>query len=247
MPITAAERRSVQARVAQLLLDEIHGEFLDLYATAVSITEKHPEQVNNELRNALTHLSRAVAVDTLDAALSELSKATAHIERAKRDAVKIAVIALRDMIASAYGDIKMLNGAVDPAFTIRRDAIADSRKALLKKEAMGESVLNGFIELFLLADALHTDLLTVLGQVGRRRGRWHYRWYAARRYLLGALGGIVIFVLGRMILAAIVPDPIAFSNGLRERVGMPAQAAASNVHSASSSSTAAKPGDAAPR
>lgn len=247
MPMTVAERRNLNALLSQLLVDEIHGQFLDLYAAAVSLTEKHPEQVNNELRNAMTHLSRAAAMDDFLPAQAEIAKAVAHIERAKRDAVKVAVIALRDLIADASADIKLLNGTVDPGFIVRRDEVAKKRKQLLKQESQGAPVLNGFVQLYLEADELHDDLVGVLATAGRRRGRWFYRFLSWRKAGLGFVVGILVAVLGRMLFSVIAPDPTAFGNGVRQRVGVDAQPPPINSHAASSPSTGATPGAQEPR
>jgi len=221
MPLSAVQRRNVSASVQKLLVEEIYGEFLDLYAAAVSLTERHPEQVNNELRNALTHLSRAVASDDFSAANREIDKAKTHVERAKRDAAKVAVIELRDLIADACADIKLLNGTIDPAFVVRRDQLSKERKSILKREAQGVHVLNDFVEFYLKADALHDDLIQTLNGQGRRLPRWRYRLIAARRHILGWIVAIGVGVLGSAVYSALAPDGQAFGNSVRKLLGLP--------------------------
>lgn len=221
MPMTAAERHNVDASIQKILVDEIHGQFLDLYAAAVSLSERHPEQINNELRNALTHISRATALDDYALAMSEIKKAESHIERAKRDTAKVAVIELRDLISDVCADLRLLNGTVDVAFVIRRDDISKKRKAILKREAKGGAVINDFVALYLEADSLHDDLLRELNGSGRRLPRWRYRVVAWRRYLLGGIGGIAISVLAAATYSALAPDGQAFGNSIRQLVGIP--------------------------
>ena len=220
MAMTAAEKRNVTMRVQNLLVHEIHGEFLDLYAATVSLAERHPEQVNNELRNALTHMARAVAQGDYTQALAELKKAEGHIERAKRDAAKISVIELHNLIADASADIKLLNGTIDVAFVLRRDGIAKKRKALLKNEAKGAPVLNDLVALYLESDNLHDDLLLELNKAGRRLPRWRYAFIAWRRYIISGLGGLVLGILGSAIYSALAPDGQAFGNSIRHLVGI---------------------------
>ena len=95
MPMTPDQRAEVSRAIEQLLVEEIHRQFSEVYSAAVASIEIHPEQVNNELRNAITHMGRAAASDDYAAALKELSAARSHVERAKRDVIKIAVIHLR--------------------------------------------------------------------------------------------------------------------------------------------------------
>ena len=214
--MTAAERRLLLASVATLLETEIHGQFLELYAAAVSATEKHPEQVNNELRNALTHIARAVSVPDLETANGELEKALSHIERAKRDAVKIAVIFLRDRIAEACGDIKRLNGSIETGFLVRRDVITRKRKLLLKREAKGHQVLNEFIELYLETDDLNDELHSVLALTTKLRPRWQYWLHSMRRQFVAGAVGVMLGVMACMIYAVVAPDNAAFGNNIRK-------------------------------
>lgn len=220
MAITPVQKRNVSMRVQKLLVDEIHGQFLDLYAATVSLSERHPEQVNNELRNALTHMARAVASEDFDHAIAEIKKAEGHIERAKRDAAKISVIELHNLVADASAEIKYLDGTIDAAFLVRRDIITKKRKSLLKNEAKGVPVINDLVALYLEADQLHDDLLKQLNNSGRRLPRWRYRVIAWRRYILGGIGGLIVGIVGSAVYSALAPDGQAFGNSIRHLVGI---------------------------
>lgn len=190
MAISDADKRNLSARINAILVEEIHGQFLDLYASAVSLTEKHPEQVNNELRNAMTHMSRAASADNIEAAYNELDAAERHIERAKRDAIKIGVIKLRDLIADACEDIKIYRGTLEPAFVIRRDGVHKERQEIVKEEAKGGNVINSYAALYLKAGSLYDDLLSELGRFSSLAPKWRYRWIRWRRGLIGFVTGV---------------------------------------------------------
>src|SRR5579875_3001772 len=100
MPMPDADRQAVLARIGTILECDIHGRLQDFYAGAVALTEKQPDQVNNEVRNAVTHMARAYCADTRAAADQQLNQAVSHIERAMRDCLKLSVIELHDRIQS---------------------------------------------------------------------------------------------------------------------------------------------------
>jgi len=222
--MSAAERTRVLDQIERLLRVEIYEQFAELYAAAVSSIEIHPEQVNNELRNFITHLSRAVSADTYAAAERELDKAVSHVERAKRDVIKIAVVVLRDNIERVCWKIRQVTGTVDPAFLVRRDGIRKRRKELLKQESQGKLSLNDFVQLFIETDKLHDDLHNVLGDVGQVRSALRYWWYGFRRRAIGVVIGIVVGILGCIGYAVLVPDGAALGRSARHLLHLPAPA-----------------------
>ena len=197
MPMTEPERARVLSEIGAILRDDVHEELMNFFAAAVALNEKHPEQVNNEIRNAFTHFARALAADSCDDAEEELRKGRSHIERAKRDTLKLAVIAIRDRIKNLCGEIKLLNGRLAPAFVVRRDELTARRRQLLRKEISGEkSFLTDFIRLFNDADQLELELLGEFNMVESNSSPFKRYLIHARRQAVGLAFGVIVGVLG---------------------------------------------------
>lgn len=137
MPMTAVERRRVLAAIGQSLEVDVHLELMTFFAQAVAFTEKVPDQVNNELRNALTHFSRAYSAASYLDAEADLRRAAAHIDRAKRDCLKLSIICLHERIQALCGQVKAVSGTLDPAFLARRNQLTADRKQVLRDEISG--------------------------------------------------------------------------------------------------------------
>lgn len=101
MKETATTQSDVSSRILEVIKEDFHNDFMDVYALTISLTDKHPEQANNEIRNALNHLARALMIDTPQDALEQITKAQGHIERAKRDCLKISLINRHKIIVDA--------------------------------------------------------------------------------------------------------------------------------------------------
>lgn len=61
-----------------------------------------PLQFTNELRNAINHLARAYCCENDADVDEEIRKAIGHIERAKRDCLKMSSIAISEDISSQF-------------------------------------------------------------------------------------------------------------------------------------------------
>jgi hypothetical protein len=224
MPMNHSERDEILAEIGIILQEDIHGQLMDFYAAAVSLNEKQPEQVNNELRNAITHFARAISEETKQHADEQILKARSHIDRAKRDAIKLSLIALRDRIARICGEIKLINGSIDSAFVLRRDGLTARRREALRKEINGDSdVLEHFIRLFNDADQLELDLLNTFNITENRIPKWKFWILALRKQAFGVLGGILIGILAAAIFAVAAPDATGFGWSVRKVLNLPSE------------------------
>ena len=217
MAISEGERGAVLDKVATVLREQIHDQFVDFYAAAVSLTERQPDQVNNEIRNALTHLSRSLAVDDYAQANSEIDRACNHIDRAMRDAIKLAVFELRDRIHSACAEIRLVHGVLDTPFLVRRENLTDQRKALIKLETEGsKDVMAGFVQLFIDARSLEDDLIkaydVTYGRISKAKA-WTI-WF--RRQIKGIVLGLAVGIMGSLIYTILVPDQESFGKKIRD-------------------------------
>lgn len=200
----AAERRRVLAAIGQSLEIDIHSELMAFFAQAVALNEKVPDQVNNELRNALTHFSRAYAAATYADAEADLRRASAHIDRAKRDCLKLSIIALHDRIQHLCGQVKAVSGTIDPALLARRHTLTDDRKRVLRNEINGAlGVTNQLLTFLEDAEALEADLSNEYNIGYRRLPRWRMIFIQIKRNALAFVGGVVTAIL----IALLVPHP----------------------------------------
>ncbi|MBV9511776.1 MAG: hypothetical protein JO303_16005 [Caulobacteraceae bacterium] len=200
---------------------DIHGQLMEFYATAVSLAEKHPEQVNNEVRNAVTHLARALTLDEAGAANHEIELAKAHVSRATRDAIKLAVLELHDRIQDACAEIKYLHGTLDPTFMVRRDDLTSKRKKVLRDEINGDpGVIEQFVQLFNEADELEKDLVGAANLKRKLNPKWRRRVHTIRSNGWTIVGALAIGVIAGLGVMVIAPDPVGFGNGIRRAMHM---------------------------
>lgn len=69
---------SIEAAVLGVIRQDFYNDFMDVYGLVVATAEVHPEQANNEIRNAISHLARALEQGTGPGASEQVQKARAH-------------------------------------------------------------------------------------------------------------------------------------------------------------------------
>ncbi|MEZ5490903.1 MAG: hypothetical protein R3F50_11370 [Gammaproteobacteria bacterium] len=167
--------------VAEIIHDIYLQDFLEIYGLTIAIAETHPEQVNNELRNALTHLARALSSEADDPE-KELESAKSHIRRAKRDCLKIAILHKRDQILGSIHRIEYDQGILPSKLKTRLKTIEQKRRDVFRSESSGNSVTVQLQEI--LADVLelgdqiltdHQDPGTIIHGL-KKYGQWAFRW-----------------------------------------------------------------------
>jgi hypothetical protein len=90
-------QNSPPGETVNALLDYYHKEVVPALATAVTIDHAFPQEVLNELRNALTHMARANALDPkteAPAIQKELHSARRHFLRCTLDSLKVVLLAI---------------------------------------------------------------------------------------------------------------------------------------------------------
>ncbi|MEX0739191.1 MAG: hypothetical protein WD071_07610 [Pseudohongiella sp.] len=143
--------QTIQDQITSIIHDDYLNDFLDIYGVTISIAEKHPEQVNNEVRNALTHLARALIPDIPDPQ-QEIEDAKKHLQRAKRDCLKLSIIHKREQLVSSIYRIELTEGTLRRAIKTKLRAIETKRKDIFRRESAGEPVVDELRSI--LADAL---------------------------------------------------------------------------------------------
>lgn len=176
------------------------GEFTDIYATTIGLTELHPEQANNEIRNALTHMARALIATTPADVLDQVKKAADHIERGKRDCLKISIIAIRKRLTATIHQIEITHGSVQMPVRQRLKAIERKRRDIFKAETRNESVTPALGDI--LADALDLEefLETTYGNMSTFPSRWKRFKNRSQRYVKSVAAAVALaFVVGVMV------------------------------------------------
>lgn len=131
-----------QQRIAEIILSDFYEDFMDAYATALSALERHPEQANNEIRNALTHLARALSSERDTDFACHVAQASGHIQRGKRDCLKAAIIARREKLADTVRAIELVEGRVSNAIHQRLKTIEKQRYEAYVSETKAEDGVN---------------------------------------------------------------------------------------------------------
>lgn len=126
--------------VCETITNSYMQEFVDICALTVSITESYPEQSNNEIRNALTHLARALEIEKSEEMLTQVNKAKDHIERGKKDCLKMCIIEMHGRIRSMLATIEFKEGIIPNKFNIRTIDLEKRRKEAAIKETRNDSV-----------------------------------------------------------------------------------------------------------
>lgn len=109
---------------------------MEVYAMVVSTTETHPEQVNNKIRGALTHLARAL--DRGDGCSEEVQKAQAHIDRTKRDCLKVIIVQKHKAIRGTLWRLEEQDGILPSSVHRRLSSFEEKRKSAFHAEARGD-------------------------------------------------------------------------------------------------------------
>lgn len=111
--------------------------FTKYFSITISLTEAIPDQINNHIRNAFTHLSRAHESDDITTVEREVEKAISHIERGNRDCLKICVAHQHDKIEALFSAIRFNYGFVTPSINSAKKSIQKERQNLLQEETKG--------------------------------------------------------------------------------------------------------------
>lgn len=214
VPVRPALTDEQKARVGNAILDlinrDFHEDFADVFATTVSIIERIPQQANHEIRNALNHMARAHDAPSLDEALQEIRLARGHIERGKRDCLKLSIIHKRRQLATMLERIEAKYGYVDGEFRALFRAVEVKRRDALKAENRGAERVSPALE-DILVDCLTLEkklterhVVPSAAATALRRFGWRLRRYAGS-LALGTAAGVV----SAFVFALVFPDNAA--------------------------------------
>lgn len=195
-----AEKQEVCARIISIIEDDYHQRLTSVYATTVALAEKQPEQVNNEIRNALNHIARALDAPTKDAADAEIRLSIAHLERGIRDCLKLSIVYIREKLDSMVLAVEFIEGSLPIAYKKRLSDLGKERRKALRAESKGEQgVTDIFVNLLNDCFDLETEILNTYAYVGKWRG-WLFRALArTRNKTTKIVTGIILLVLSALV------------------------------------------------
>lgn len=199
------------------IANEFHDNFMDIYALTIAISEKHPEQVNNEVRNCLNHIARALRAETLDDARENLKKAAGHLERGRRDCLKLCIIYRREQIQSAIFRIEQTEGTIPSSLKRRLKTIEEARKQAFKEEARGSDDVSMLLESIIdqaldLEDQIHKQF-NVPGKARSRLRRFMSRFFRSINSLLAA---VIASLIASYLFAYFLPSGNKLGESLRD-------------------------------
>ena len=205
MPLTPEKVAQCDARMFAIIHEDIGKRLAEYYAAAVFFNDdKHPAQVNNEIRNALNHLTRARhESDSWSAAEENFKAAMRHVERAQRDCLKLAIIGLFGQLTETFRGIEYYYGAVQPAFSVRKTELIKRRKEAYLKESKGEeTIVNILVGIY--ADALVLgDEIQAAHPAAGRVSSWKIRFLKLKRQGISLFVGFAVGVAASLSAAAI--------------------------------------------
>lgn len=171
-------------------------DFTKYLASTISFAEKLPEEINNQIRNAFTHLARAQEAQNLTDFNREIELAISHIERANRDCLKASIIIARDQLESLVSDAVFYYVALTPDLKARHKNIVDLRRQAYQAETRGDKNQVARLE-EILRETMHTaDLVREqYREVGSRKAkalRFLHRWSNPLATVAALLLGYII-------------------------------------------------------
>tara|TARA_R110001592_G_scaffold344464_1_gene635692 strand:+ start:6373 stop:6978 length:606 start_codon:yes stop_codon:yes gene_type:complete len=183
------EQAGYDAAIISCIIKEYYDDLLNWYGLTISLTEKHVEQVNNEIRNALTHLSRASFMEDADSFNGELSKAKGHFERGKKDCLKLCILELHERLRSTIKGIEIREGALKSEYRKRLVNLEKLRKEAFIKESKNDGT--GTIEHL---EKIIIDLMELEEQLLEAYPTANpiTNWYAIRHRVFHSLGQIAL-------------------------------------------------------
>ena len=192
--------------VKQFIVDDFIDDFMEFYAVALNETDLHPEQANNEVRNAFVHLGRYLIDSETNS--EDLNKARDHLKRGKRDCLKIAIISKTDNLHNYIQSIEHYEGASLLAQKYNIYKFIGKRISLYIKETKGLPVSEDLISLIKELLEIEQNLLDKYNtQKEYKRITLLRKWgFKTVKWIIGLLGAISVTIISTYIIALMVPN-----------------------------------------
>ncbi len=120
-------------------LSNFNTRFNKHYAYTITIAQTLPLQVNNEIRNAVSHLARAHEAEDGETRDRQAQKALDHLERASRDCLKVALLKTIENVDKLRSKALHQYGYVPKNLNVTLHELGKDYKQLLLDEAASGS------------------------------------------------------------------------------------------------------------
>lgn len=192
--------RLIKARALDRAFSLFYEDFTKYLATTISLTESIPDQINNQIRNAFTHLARVNMSTDPEEIKQETEKAIGHIERANLDCLKVGIIHQHDKLDYLIADVRFFHGFLTPSIKSKRQQIEKERNELYESESRGDGDVTDKYEILLtkyidLDDEINDAYIDVQG--GKKRFfRLIQRWFRPIGFVIFTVVGVAVgFIL----------------------------------------------------
>lgn len=219
MALSQQERDAVLRRIGEFLEGEFARVLSHYYARTVAYADKHPQNINNELRNAITHMSRALVADNVLAADQEMAAAERHVERFKRDCLKVAVVYAGKNAGELIKRAELGFGKVDPNLMVASAAVVTRRYQIMIQEVLGDSHSVEKWEALLLDVERIRDRVISSYQL-LDHGKYRLPLFLVRTWRLvkKAWTWVGLSILAVALGAAVIPDEQGFGEAAQRAV-----------------------------
>lgn len=189
-------------KILNIITNEYLSDYIEILGICVGITEYYPQQADSQIRNALTHLSRAASFDDEVDIDIEIDKAKGHIERAKRDCLKLAIIRKKEHISDHIKSIHFAKGGLSEEIMLKRLQVAKDQKVAFVNETKGINVTPELENVLTQLITLENDIIE-LDKVAFQASSAVYIAFCAIKY-----GKKIMAVFGTAVLAYLISSEI---------------------------------------
>lgn len=191
--------------VEKFILDDFIDDFMNHYAMALFEGDKHPEQANNEVRNAFVHIGRILANDNQE---KNLIKAKDHIERAKRDCLKISIIEKYNKLNQCVKNIESVKNIPLPIQRKQLRIVFKDRVVVFMHETKGKSITGELLGIYSKLRDVEDDLFKDYGELNQYNKKAPvYRFFRKLfKIVRNIFAGVLLTIISAYILAIMFPD-----------------------------------------
>jgi hypothetical protein len=186
------------------VLNFYENDFTKYLATTIAYTETLPEEINNQIRDAFTHLTRAQQASTQAKITSEIDLSISHINRANRDCLKASIITARVELDDLVTDAVFYHGFLTPNLRTALSNLIDKRRKAYQSETLGDDdqviKLEEILRLTMdLSDKIR-EHYSVAGLPKTKFLRAVMRWFRPISFVVTLLVGTFLGALFRPLL-----------------------------------------------
>jgi hypothetical protein len=179
------------------ILQYYSDEVVPALAVALTLDDKFPEEVLNEIRSSFTHIARAHSIDVTDPDhLKELESASRHLKRVCLDCLKVSILALAQRcdtaITALTEEVQLPEDVYRFVSELQRDRARitchEGQKPTHAAVEELKDLLVRYEHFYQNLDDQFAGQTADMRRAARRRGRWKS---IAIGFVLGVVGSLV--------------------------------------------------------